>query len=656
MTSRRHSFTLAAAALALSLSSIPAAAQTVASASSLKGAYWVRYLGVNDGVGDLPVSFSGTMTFDGNGNFTVTGTGTTTAGGSNTTLTPSATGTYAVQPSGAVSIGNPFDSAGNCVLYGGVGVGGIVSASSTDTPCLDLFVAIPQAASLSTATLTGNYWVGGMEFASGSLAATKNLLFSMAADGKGGLGSLTVNGSSQPLQDKSTTQTNAGGTYTLTANGSGTLVIPAPTGVTTAANQLIAGTKVLYVSADGNFFIAGGASAFDMQIGVKAFTGTINSAIGGPYFTADVENCGTAVCGSNSGIYAFGGSVNPVASVGAALQHQRINGEGYVDSTGSFDYDLTFGAAFSPQSDGTFAGNGYSQVVGVNGNQSILVGGNGDYFLTLWQKVPTYSGSGVFVNPVGVINASSSTPFTAQWAPGELISIYGTGLAASTSAPTSLPFPTTFNNVQVKVNGTLAPMTVVSATQINAIIPFSAKADATTGLVSIQVINNGVASNVVTNYIGITSPGVSTVPDPGLSTSNTGGIGIAAMLHQDGITRVTVANPAKQGETVSLYLTGLGALTPGVTEGVAAPSSPLSHTTNAAVVWIHDDAGNITKANVGYAGVAPGLAAGANQINFTIPTGLAYGTSGATLFTLEIDMTTNADADNVQARIPIVKQ
>jgi uncharacterized protein (TIGR03437 family) len=210
--------------------------------------------------------------------------------------------------------------------------------------------------------------------------------------------------------------------------------------------------------------------------------------------------------------------------------------------------------------------------------------------------------------------------------------------------------------VQVKINGTLAPMTVVSATQINAIIPFSTKPDATTGLVSVQVINNNVASNVVTNYMGITSPGVSTVADPGLAGSNTGGIGIAAMLHQDGVTRVTVANPAKQGETLSLYLTGLGALTPAITEGTAAPSSPLSRTTNTAIIWINDDSGNFTKANVLYAGAAPGLAAGANQINFTIPNGLAYGTSGATLFTLEVDMTTNADADNVQARIPIVKQ
>ena len=79
------------------------------------------------------------------------------------------------------------------------------------------------------------------------------------------------------------------------------------------------------------------------------------------------------------------------------------------------------------------------------------------------------------------------------------------------------------------------------------------------------------------------------------------------MLHQDGITRVTVANPAKQGRRFRLYPDRLGRDHPRVTEGVAAPSSPLSHTTNTAIVWVHDDSGNITKANVGYAGVAPGF-------------------------------------------------
>src|SRR5215469_10510614 len=214
MTKCRTWFTLAVTAAALSLTSVPAAAQTVAGTSSLKGAYWVRYLGVNDGVGDLPVSFSGTMTFDGAGNFTVTGTGLTFNGG-NQTLTPSATGTYTVQSSGAVALGNPFDTTGNCVLFGGVGVGGVMTASSTDFPCVDLFVAIPQGSGLSAATLTGNYAVGGMEFAGGSLSATRNVSFNMAADGKGGLGSLSLTGSAQALQDKATTQAIAGATYTM---------------------------------------------------------------------------------------------------------------------------------------------------------------------------------------------------------------------------------------------------------------------------------------------------------------------------------------------------------------------------------------------------------------------------------------------------------
>src|SRR5580704_6311509 len=76
------------------LASLPAVAQ-VASNASLKGTYWVRYLGINGYPNDLAQSFAGSMTFDGNGNFTVTGVGYY-FNGSSTALTFSASGAYAV--------------------------------------------------------------------------------------------------------------------------------------------------------------------------------------------------------------------------------------------------------------------------------------------------------------------------------------------------------------------------------------------------------------------------------------------------------------------------------------------------------------------------------------------------------------------------------
>src|SRR6204780_1912160 len=115
---------------AILMAALPATAQ-VASNASLKGSYWVRYLGIIGYPTDQAVSFAGSMTFDGNGNFTVTGAGYY-FNGSSTTLTFSASGTYAVQSGGTFAMNNPFAPSG-VTVYGGVGVNGIAVGSSTDS-------------------------------------------------------------------------------------------------------------------------------------------------------------------------------------------------------------------------------------------------------------------------------------------------------------------------------------------------------------------------------------------------------------------------------------------------------------------------------------------------------------------------------------------
>src|SRR5580700_5340599 len=91
---------------AILMASLPAAAQLPSNAS-LKGAYWVRYLGINGYPNELVQSFAGTMTFDGNGNFTATGNGYF-FDGSLESLMVSASGTYAVNSGGTFAINNPF--------------------------------------------------------------------------------------------------------------------------------------------------------------------------------------------------------------------------------------------------------------------------------------------------------------------------------------------------------------------------------------------------------------------------------------------------------------------------------------------------------------------------------------------------------------------
>jgi uncharacterized protein (TIGR03437 family) len=171
----------------------------------------------------------------------------------------------------------------------------------------------------------------------------------------------------------------------------------------------------------------------------------------------------------------------------------------------------------------------------------------------------------VFLNPQGVVNAASSAPFTSPVAPGEFITLYGTGMASQTATAFSLPFPINLGGVTVTVNGVAAPLVYVSPTQISAVVPYSTPTD--DSFVNVQVNNFGTPSNVVQVYSGYASPGIFTVPS--------GGIGNGAILHAD-YSVVTSAKPAKVGETVLIYLSGLGPVTPAVAAGAAAPTNPLS--------------------------------------------------------------------------------
>jgi uncharacterized protein (TIGR03437 family) len=67
------------------------------------------------------------------------------------------------------------------------------------------------------------------------------------------------------------------------------------------------------------------------------------------------------------------------------------------------------------------------------------------------------------------------------------------------------------------------------------------------------------------------------------------------------------------GETVLIYLTGMGAVTPAVTDGTAGKSNPLSLVNAQTTVYV----GGQT-AKVVYNGLAPGFP-GLYQLNVTLP-------------------------------------
>ena len=93
-----------------------------------------------------------------------------------------------------------------------------------------------------------------------------------------------------------------------------------------------------------------------------------------------------------------------------------------------------------------------------------------------------------------------------------------------------------------------------------------------------------------------------------------------AVLHANDLTLVTAARPARAGEILSLFATGLGPTRPGVAPGRPFPGSPLALVNSPVEVTV-----NGVPAEVLYAGGYPGAVDG-YQVNFRLPSGITPGT------------------------------
>lgn len=190
-------------------------------------------------------------------------------------------------------------------------------------------------------------------------------------------------------------------------------------------------------------------------------------------------------------------------------------------------------------------------------------------------------------------------------APGSLISIFGSDLAAAQVPAGAIPLPTTRSDASVKINGIAAPLLLVSEFQINAQVPWDVlPAGTTSGMVPVVVMRGGgVVSPAFQMPVAEFGPGIFTLQ---------GGIGQAAAINPDGSVAAP-ANPAKPGSTIVVYATGLGAVTPVIDSG-AAPGKVQRDAATMPTVLI----GGVS-AQVAFAGLSPQFV-GVNQINVVVPT------------------------------------
>jgi len=565
--------------------------------SSLTGAYLFRYVNFfNDNSGNITESCSltGVINFDGSGNYSLSNTQLfdslgSSGGGSCASL---GGGTYGVQPNGLLQMDNPLFSA---TLFGTFSQP-VVTASSTEDDYYDLFIALQAPkSSFSNSSLSGSFTVGVMDFLDASAELAREGYFTLAANGSGSIGSFTVTGSLANSANNVDTQNVSGSTYSLSGTTGGTLTFP---GSATNQNEILAGARTLYVSADGNYILAGSTSGSDMIFGFRAPSGSVsNSTLTGTYFTAGMDaNL------SDGFLDAFYGSINSSGD-GNLVWHERFD-----DVVDIVTYDSTFYTPITLTSAGSYYDGTYSYLAGANGQALMLIGSGSQFSLNIGVRSPTITPtSKVWIDPVGITNAANYTPITNAYAPGELVILYG-NFGVSLDVNTVLPIPMTLDGVQVLVNGSPTPVYYVSENQISALVPYEVAGDY---FATFQVVVNGSKSNTVTVYVDNSAPGLYTL------TEN--GIGGAALLHAD-YTEITDSSPAKPGETVLLFLNGLGQVTPTVNDGEAGPSSPLSYAVEFPLTQIYLDDGydEPEQAVVQYSGLAPGFA-GLYQLNFTLP-------------------------------------
>jgi uncharacterized protein (TIGR03437 family) len=174
------------------------------------------------------------------------------------------------------------------------------------------------------------------------------------------------------------------------------------------------------------------------------------------------------------------------------------------------------------------------------------------------------------------------------FAPGALVSIAGERLTSGSSlSAAAVPLPVRLAGTHVEVNGIPAPLFMAAPGQVLAQLPGSL-APGQTATLTVSSVNR--ASEPVPLRIEAAAPGI-----------------VAA-------TRV--------GNIAVLFVVGLGATQPAVSEGTAAPASPLARTIAQPAVRI----GGQT-ALVAFSGLAPGLV-GVYQVNATIPPDAAIGSDG----------------------------
>jgi endo-1,4-beta-xylanase len=183
------------------------------------------------------------------------------------------------------------------------------------------------------------------------------------------------------------------------------------------------------------------------------------------------------------------------------------------------------------------------------------------------------------ISATGLVNAASYAG--APVAPGEIVVLFGASYGPAELAA---------SGARLLFDGVPAPILYARVGQVGAVVPFETAGKSS---VAMQYEYNGVASNVVSVPIVAAAPGVFTL--------DSSGRGPGAVLNASTYAVISKDNSARRGDYLAIFGTGLGDAAK-VSVTIGGVDSPVL-----------------------YAGQAPGLVAGAAQINVQVPAGVAPG-------------------------------
>ena len=235
-------------------------------------------------------------------------------------------------------------------------------------------------------------------------------------------------------------------------------------------------------------------------------------------------------------------------------------------------------------------------------------GGRGIVFSPDGTRIASFGDRGAKVWSVGprftsesVVNAASFA--SGPIAPGEIISIFGAGLGPETPARGVVDsetgrLPTALEGVSVLLDGEPSPLLYVRETQINAQVPYEIAGRSS---VQLAVSYGSIDSPRATLAVSPARPALFLIP----------GSRSAIVLNEDGRLN-SASQPARLGESVTLFGTGQGETSPPSGTGQMAPVMS-AHRIEEVSVMVGGSAAEVVSA-----GLAPGFA-GVFLIQVRIP-------------------------------------